>query len=110
MFTIIDLFQFYWQIKKKESSKEMATFICKYGAYQLEVMPFGLKNSGETIQRMIDNILTNTENVKCYVDDDVVHSATQEEHIAYLCKAMSLLKKHGLPLRLKKCFLMQPRV
>ncbi len=43
---------------------------------------------------MMDNILANTENVKCYVDDVVVYSATKDEHIAHLDKVMSLLKKH----------------
>ncbi len=58
----------------------------------------------------MDNILANTENVKCYVEDVVVHLATEEELIAHLDKVMSLLRKHGLRLRLKKCFFMQPRV
>ncbi len=60
----------------KESCKEITTFICKYGTYQFEVMLFGLRNSGATFQRMMDNILANTENVKCYVNDVVVHSGT----------------------------------
>ncbi len=73
----------------------MKTFICKYGKYQFEVMPFGSRNSGATFQRMMDIILANTENVKCYVDDIVVHSATEEEQIAHLDKVMPLLRKHG---------------
>lgn len=61
-----------------ESSKEKPTFICKYGPYQFEVMLFGLKNSGETFQRMIGNILSNMSNTKCYVDDDLVFSKYEE--------------------------------
>ncbi len=48
--------------------------------------------------------------MKCYVDDVVFPSATQEEHIAHLDKVMSLLRSQGLRMRLKKSFFIQPRV
>ncbi len=94
----------------QEPCKEMAPFICRYGTFQFEVMLFGSKNSGATFQRMMDNLLVNLSKVKCYVDDVVVHSATMEEHVKHLEKVMSLLRKHGLRVRLSKCFFMQPRV
>ena len=75
VFATLDLFQRYWQIKMHKSCKEMLTLICGYGMFQFEVMPFGLNNSGETFQRMMDNVLANASNVKCYVDDFLVHSA-----------------------------------
>ena len=43
IFTTLDLFQGYWQIKMDETCKEKTTFICIFGTYQFEVMPFGLK-------------------------------------------------------------------
>ena len=69
-------------------------------------MPFGLKNSGATFQRMLDNILVNVSNVKCYVDD-VIHSATAESHVKHVENVFELLLKHGLRIRLKKCSFMQ---
>ncbi len=84
----------------------MATFICRYGTFQFEVMPFGLTNSGATFQRMMDNVLANAINVKCYVEDVLVHSASMEEHIKHLENIMSLLRTHGLRVRLSKCFFM----
>ena len=110
IFTAIDLFQGYWQIKMDEACKEKTTFICRYGTFQFEVMPFGLMNSGATFQRMMDKMLCNVKNVKCYVDDVVIHSATAEEHLEHLETVFKLLRKHGLRLRLKKCSFMQPRV
>ena len=110
IFTTLDLFQGYWQIKMDETCKEKTTFVCKFGTYQFEVMPFGLKNSGGTFQRMMDNILVNESNVKCYVDDVVIHSDTAESHVKHLENVFALLLKHGLRIRLKKCSFMQPRV
>ena len=40
VFTTIDIFQGYWQIKMDETCKEKAVFICRCGTFQLEVMPF----------------------------------------------------------------------
>ena len=54
----------------------MTTFIFRYGTFQFEVTPFGLKNSGATFQGMMDNLFANVSNVKCYLDDVIVHSAT----------------------------------
>jgi len=110
VFSTFDLFQGYWQIKMNEACKEMTTFICKFGTYQFEVMPFGLMNSQATFQRMMDRILLKVENVRCYVDDIVVFSATIQEHLIHLETVMELLKKHGLGVRLKKCYFMQPRI
>ena len=110
VFSTLDLFQGYWQIKIDETCKEKTNFICKFGKYQFEVMSFGLKNSAAKFQRMMDNVLANVSNVKCYVDDVVIHSATEESHVMHLENVFALLLKHGLRIRLKKCSFMQPRV
>ena len=57
IFTTIDLFQVYWQIKIYEACKEKTAFICRYGTFQFAVMPFGLMNSQASFQRMMDRIL-----------------------------------------------------
>ena len=73
-------------------------------------MPFGLKNSGATFQRMMDNIILNVSNVNCYVDDVVIHADTAESHIKHLENVFAFYFKHGLHIQLKKCSFMQPRV
>ncbi len=40
VFSTVDLFSGFWQIKMDEACKEKTTFVCKYGTYQFEVMPF----------------------------------------------------------------------
>ena len=59
---------------------------------------------------MMDNILMNVSNVKCYVDDVVIHSATAESHVKHLENLFALLLNHGLGIQLKKCSFMQPCV
>lgn len=67
-------------------------------------------NPWAKFQRMMDNILTNFSNFKCYIDDVVIHSANEEEHMVHLEAVMELLRKNGLRLRLKKSHFMQPKV
>ncbi len=47
-------------------------------------MPFGFMNSQATFQRMMDRILLNVDNVRCYVDDVVIFSKSTEEHARHL--------------------------
>ena len=110
VFTTIGLFQGYWQIKIDETCKQKATFICRYGTFQFEVMPFDLMNSQATFQRMMDRILLNVENVRCYVDDVVIFSTNTEEHAIHLENIFRILRNDGLRLRIKKFSFMQPSV
>ncbi len=73
-------------------------------------MPLGLMNSQATFQRMMDRILLNFENVRCYVDDAVIFSKNTEEHAIHLENIFTILKKNGLRLRIEKCSFMQPSV
>ncbi len=63
-----------------EACKEKAAFICRYGTFQFEVMPFGLINSQAKFQKMMDQILLNVDNVRCYINHAVIFSKGAEEH------------------------------
>ena len=65
-------------------------------------------NSQATFQRMMDRILLNVANVRCYVDEVVVFSKTTEEHANHLENEFAILKNNGLRLKIKKCSFMQP--
>ncbi len=67
-FTMIDLFQGYWQIGVDETCKEKTASICRYRMFQFEVMPFGFMNSQAKFQRILDRILLKVNNVRCYAD------------------------------------------
>ena len=110
VFTTVDLFHGYWQIKMDGTCKEKAAFICRYGKFQFEVMPFGLINLQATFQRMMTGILLNVTKVRCSVDDVFKFSKTTEEHASHLENAFAILKNNGLRLRIKKYSFRQPSV
>ena len=110
IFTTIDLFQRYWQIKIDDACKENVKFIFRYGTFQFEVMLFGMMNSQATFQRMMDRIPLNVTDVRCYVDDVVIFSTSAEEHASHLENVFAVLNNNGLRLRIKKCSFVQPSV
>ncbi len=74
VFTTIDLFQGNWQSKMDKTCKKKAAFIFRYGTFQCEVMRFRIMNLQATFRRMMDSVLLNVNNVRCYIDDAVIFS------------------------------------
>ena len=51
--SILDAFQWYYQIPLALVDQEKTAFVMPTGNYHYQVMPFGLKNAGSTYQRMM---------------------------------------------------------
>jgi hypothetical protein len=68
-------------------------------------MPDGLKNAGGSFSRMIAKVLHSQidRNVLTYVDDIIVKSMKQENHIADLQETFANFRQAGLKLNPKKC-------
>ena len=81
------------------------TFTTKWGIYCYTVMPFGLKNTGATYQRMATTLLHDMmhNEVEVYVNDMIVKSKDREGHTISLRKFFKMIKEHGLRLNPQKC-------
>ena len=51
--SFLDAFQGYHQIPLARNNQEKTAFVTPIGNYHYKVMPFGLKNTGSTYQRMM---------------------------------------------------------
>ena len=69
------------------------------------VMPFGLKNTGSTYQRMMTRMFEPQlgKSIEIYVDDMVVKSKVVSEHLGGLDSTFNVLRKHKLRLNASKC-------
>ncbi|GAB2287049.1 hypothetical protein Dimus_039803 [Dionaea muscipula] len=105
MLSFMDAFSGYHQIRMKESDEEKTAFITQDGTYCYKMMPFGLKNAGATYQRLVNKIFAPVlgKTVEAYVDDMLVKSATENEHVAALESAFAILRKYSMRLNPKKC-------
>jgi hypothetical protein len=58
--------------------------IVPFGLFEYKRMPFGFRNSGQTIQRMMDHILQGLNGVFVYLNDILIVSASEGEHKRHL--------------------------
>ncbi|GKV01604.1 hypothetical protein SLEP1_g14149 [Rubroshorea leprosula] len=97
----------YNQIFIAEEDISKTTFRCagNIGMYEWVVMPFGLKNAGATYQRAMNAILHDMIGrfMEIYIDDVVVKSMEDEEHLEHLRKAFERMRQHGLKMNPLKC-------
>ena len=63
--------------------QEKTVFVTSTGNYHYKVMLFGLKNAGATYQRMMTRMFEPQlgKNIEIYIDDMVVKSKTESEHV-----------------------------
>ena len=68
-------------------------------------MSFGLKNAGATYQRLMDKMFTHHigKNVQVYVDDMLVKSLCENDHLDDLQETFETLRSHNMKLNPSKC-------
>ena len=105
-FSTMDLKSGFWQVKMAEDSWPYTAFtVSSLGIYKFLRMPFGLCNALVTFQRLMQNCLgeLNLTFALIYLDDIVVFSDTEKEHIKRLAAVFEWFREHGLKLKPSKC-------
>jgi hypothetical protein len=89
----------------KKEHEEKTAFITPYGVFCYQVMPFGLKNTGATYQRMMQNCLESQigHNIQVYIDDVVITTRKEESLISDLTETFDNLNRYKLKLNPTKC-------
>ncbi|XP_056169085.1 uncharacterized protein LOC130138612 [Syzygium oleosum] len=105
LFSFMDGFSGYNQIRMKEEDKSKTSFITPWGTFCYKVMPFGLKNAGATYQRAMVTLFHDMmhKEVEVYVDDMIAKSKHGEDHIEVLRKLFDRLRRFKLRLNPAKC-------
>ncbi|MBM3938427.1 MAG: DDE-type integrase/transposase/recombinase [Sphingomonadales bacterium] len=110
VFSVLDLRKGYHQVPVRAEDVHKTAVITPFGLYEYLRMPFGLRNAGNTFQRMMDEVLAGLESTFCYMDDGLVASVDGEEHVRDLEEVLKRLEAHGLVLNGEKCVLGQEEV
>jgi transposase InsO family protein len=108
-FTKLDLLSGYHQQRVYEPHTHKTAFRCRYGHFEFNVVPFGLTNAPASFSNMMFNVFDPILDkwVVIYLDDILIYSKTKEEHLEHIKSALTLLRKHGLYVKLSKCSFMQ---
>ena len=105
LLTFMDAFSGYNQIQMAEEDHEKTAFIISQGLYCYRVMPFGLKSAGATYERLVNQMFKKQigRNVEVYIDDMLVKSKEEEDHLDNLRETFNMLRQYSMKLNPSKC-------
>ena len=98
-FSSIDFVSGFWQILMSADSRKYTAFtVGNLGFFECCHMPFGLCNAPATFQRCMQNVLGELNLLFCliYLDDIIVYSASDKDHLDCLRLVFKRLREHGL--------------
>ena len=103
VFSKIDLSQAYQQLPLEEESKNYVIINTHKGLFRYTRLPFDISSAPGIFQRVMENILQGISNVVVYLDDILLSSATESDHLQLIDQVLDHLEKVGLQARKDKC-------
>ena len=104
IFSTIDLCSGYYHIGLTRESRAKSAFVVPMGKWQFKCTPFGLSQAPAYFQLLIDKVLMGCSTFAMgYLDDIIIFSKTEEEHLQHLQEIFIRLRKFGLKMKREKC-------
>ena len=104
VFSSLDLRSGYYHIGLSDSAKPKSAFVLSsLGKYQFNRVPFGLAQALAYFQKLINDVLKGCNFAIGYIDDIIIYSRTEKEHLEHLEEIFGRLRAAGLKLKLEKC-------
>nr|GEW09670.1 putative reverse transcriptase domain-containing protein [Tanacetum cinerariifolium] len=104
-FSKIDLRFGYHTLRVHEDEIPKTAFRTRYGNFKFTIMPFGLTNLPMVFMDLMNRVcrLYLDKFVIMFIDDILIYSKTQEEHVEHLRIVLELIKKEKLYAKFFKC-------
>ncbi|GJX71679.1 putative reverse transcriptase domain-containing protein, partial [Tanacetum coccineum] len=104
-FSKIDLRSRYHRLRVHKDEILKTAFRTRYGHFEFTVMPFGLTNAPTVFMDLMNRACRPylDKFVIVFIDDILIYSKIQEEHVEQLRLVLGLLKKEKLYAKFSKC-------
>ena len=96
VFSTIDLSSGYHHITLGKSSRA-------FGKYKFLMVPFGLAQAPAYFQLLMNKVLDGPDFAMTYLDDIIIFSSIELEHLEHLEEALCRLRKADLKMKCSKC-------
>ena len=98
VYTKLDIRHTFHRIRIHPELKEFTVFKTRYGAYQYNVIPFGLYNGPATFQRYINKALKGLLNIIyiVYADNILIYSEDPRQYKQHVKEILARLRAAGL--------------
>ena len=103
VFSTIDLRSGYYHIALGKDSRAKTAFVIPFGKYEFLMVPFGLAQAPAYFQLFMNQVLEGLNFAMTYLDDIIIFSNSQEEHLLHLKEVFHQLRKAGLKTKQSKC-------
>ncbi|GJY88867.1 putative reverse transcriptase domain-containing protein [Tanacetum coccineum] len=112
VYSKIDLRLSYHHLRVREEDILKTAFRTRYGHYEFQVMPFGLKNTPTVFMDLMNRVCKPylDKFVIVFINDILIYSKNKEEHEGHLKIILELLKKEELYAKFPKCEFWIPKV
>ena len=86
-----------------KSSRAKTAFITPFGKYKFLMVPFGLAQTPAYFQLLMNKVLKGLEFAMTYLDDIIIFSQNELQHLEHLEIVFSHLQEAGLKMKCSKC-------
>ena len=103
VFSTIDLRSGYHHIALGKSSGAKTAFVMPFGKYEFLMVPFGLAQAPAYFQLLMNKVLKGLKFAMMYLDDIIILSQNESQHLEQLEIVFSRLREAGLKMKCSKC-------
>ena len=103
VFSTTDLRSGYHHIALGKSSRAKTAFVIPFGKYEFLMVPFGLAQAQAYFQLLMNKVLKGLEFAMTYLDDIIIFSQNELQHLEHIEIVFSHLWEAGLKMKHSKC-------
>ena len=86
-----------------KDSRAKTAFVTPFGKYEFLMVPFGLAQAPAYFQLLMNKVLEGLSNAMTYLNDIIIFSKNEEDHLRHLEEVFRQLRQAGLKMKCSKC-------